>query len=78
MAFGADSIDGIDHEVRTRAEELERIFFGVESLVNDGFGVWVDEFDTLGEGAGLWLADGFRSGVNLTIGVGNTEVVEVD
>jgi len=78
VAFGADGVDGIDDGIGRGGEEVCRRFLGVEDLLDGRFGLGVDEVDPFGESGCLGSADGFGGGVDLAVGIGDAEVIEID
>jgi len=78
VALWADGVDGVDNDVRVCREEFLRVFFGVEGLPDLAMCAGVDRGDAGCEGSSFRLTDGLGSGVNLTVDIGEAEVVEID
>lgn len=78
VALLADGVDGIDDDVGMGGEEVFRVFRGVEGLLDGAAGLGIDEVDSPGQCDGLGLADGLGGGVDLPVGVGEAEIIEID
>lgn len=77
VAFCTDGVDGIDDGIGCRGKEFVGVLLGVEGLLDGAAGVGIDLEDAFGENDGFGLADGFGGCVDLAVGVGETEIVEV-
>ena len=78
VTFGTDRVNRIDNSVGGGGEENFGIFFGIESLLNRTACFGIDLEDSFGKNDRLGLPNGVGGSVNLTVGVGETEVVEID
>ena len=78
VTFGTDRVNRIDNSVGGCGEEVFRIFFGVESLLNMTADFGIDLEDSFGKNGRFGSPNGVGGSVNLTVGVGETEVVEID
>lgn len=78
VTFGPDRVNRIDNSVGGGGEENFGIFFGIESLLNRTACFGIDLEDSFGKNDCFGLPNGVGGSVNLTVGVGETEVVEID
>jgi len=78
VTFGTDRVNRIDNSVGGCGEEVFRIFFGVESLLNMTADFGIDLEDSFGKNGRFGSPNGVGGSVNLTVGVGEAEVVEID
>ncbi|MNI64461.1 hypothetical protein D3C73_1199050 [compost metagenome] len=76
--LGLDRIDGIHHIVKLPSDMLGQVVGGDEVIHLDHLAVGVDGADALGHDFCLEAADRALHGVDLTIGVGDADVIHVD
>lgn len=77
MGLGNQGVNGVNDDVRFRLQQFFRIGGRVEAVDGDDFRLRVDLPEAGGHGFRLGLADrGFQS-VDLPVGIGDAEVVQV-
>jgi len=77
MALGCDVVDRIDHEVDISTQQSVGDSGFVEERYGFDRGLWVDQPKALGQDGGFGLSDCASHGLELAIGIGDTDQVEV-
>lgn len=79
MNFGAGGIDGVEDDVGFFLQQnFVRGALAVERLPDNYFDFRVDGAKAIGEDGGFGFADGLGDSVDLTVDIGNAEIIEVD
>ncbi len=73
-----DRVDGVDHVVERMAEQRIDVLHGDEIVDAADLGARVDLGDALGHRIDLGLAVSVTQRVDLAVGVGDRDVIEVD